>query len=95
MEAYMKHNSYFDGKVQSLSLSTEKGNATVGVILPGKFTFTTATEETMAVVSGSLKYKLAGREWQTAAKGGQFVVPEKQSFDVETVSDTAYICYYK
>lgn len=91
----MKHNSYFDGKVQSLSLSTEKGSATVGVIAPGKYTFNTATEETMVVVSGTLKYKLAGRDWQSAAKGQQFIVPEKQAFDVEATGDAAYICYYK
>jgi uncharacterized protein YaiE (UPF0345 family) len=91
----MKHNSYFEAKVQSLSISTTKGNATVGVIEPGKYTFNTATEETMKVVSGLLRYKIAGKEWQTAGENVSFVVPEKSSFDVEAVSDAAYICYYK
>lgn len=35
----MKHNIYFDGKVQSLSLNTLEGYATIGVITPGKYTF--------------------------------------------------------
>jgi len=91
----MKHSSYFYGKVQSLSLSTEKGNATIGVITPGKYTFNTASEETMCVVSGSLKYRLPGKEWQTAAQGRSFIAPEKSSFDVEAGDDAAYICYYK
>ena len=41
----MKHNIYFDGKVQSLGLTTEEGNATVGVISQGTFTFSTSSEE--------------------------------------------------
>ena len=28
----MKHNVYYDGRVQSLGLNTEEGSATVGVI---------------------------------------------------------------
>ncbi len=91
----MKHNSYFEGNVQSLSLNTERGSATVGVIAPGKYSFGTVTEETMAIVSGGLKYKLAGKDWQIAVKGSDFVVPANEKFEVETDKDTAYICYYK
>lgn len=91
----MKHSVYFDGKVQSLSLKTEKGNATVGVIEPGKYSFGTTTEETMLVVSGELKYKLPGGEWKVCKKGGQFAVLKDVKFEVETASDAAYICYYK
>lgn len=91
----MKHNSYFDGKVQSLSLNTEKGNATVGVIESGKYSFGTATQETMVIVSGELKYKLPGKEWKSCKAGNEFVVEPKVTFEVEAKLDTAYICYYK
>ena len=64
----MKHNVYFDGKVQSLGLATAEGNATVGVISPGKFTFSTSTEERMAVTSGTLKVKLPGKDWVVIKK---------------------------
>ena len=91
----MKHNSYFDGKVQSLGLSTPEGVATVGVIEPGKYTFRTGTEELMHVVAGTLKAKLPGGGWQTFAKSQSFVVPAQASFDVEAAADVAYICYYR
>ena len=44
----MKHNSYFDGKVQSLAVNTSEGPATAGVIEPGKYTqsFTLSREGT-------------------------------------------------
>jgi len=91
----MKHSAYFEGKVQSLSLNTDKGNATVGVIEPGKYSFGTATQETMVIVSGKLKYKLPGKDWKACKSGGKFVVEPKVTFEVEAAADTAYICYYK
>jgi len=91
----MKHNIYFEGKVQSLGLATAEGRATVGVISPGKFTFSTATEERMVITSGTLKVKLPGKDWTAMNKNTEFIVPSKVSFDVEADTDVSYICYYK
>ncbi len=91
----MKHNIYFEGKVQSLSLITEGGNATVGVISPGKFTFSTSSEERMVITSGTLKVKLPAKDWVTMKINKEFIVPAKASFDVEADADVSYICYYK
>jgi purine/pyrimidine-nucleoside phosphorylase len=91
----MKHNVYFEGKVQSLGLNTNDGNATVGVISPGKFTFSTSTEERMVVTSGTLNVKLPGKDWAAMKKNTEFIVPAKASFDVEADADVSYICYYK
>jgi uncharacterized protein YaiE (UPF0345 family) len=90
----MKHNVYFDGKVQSLSLNTEKGSATAGVIEPGQYSFGTATQETMVITAGSLKYRLPGHDWQSCPSGGQFTVEPNVKFEVEAEKDVAYICYY-
>jgi len=91
----MKHSTYFEGKVQSLELNTGKGRATVGVIEPGKYSFSTSSQETMEVVSGILKYKLKDNGWKEAKKGENFVVAPGQTFEVEAMKDVAYICYYK
>jgi uncharacterized protein YaiE (UPF0345 family) len=91
----MKHNSYFDGKVQSLAVNTPEGYATVGVIEPGKYTFKTDSEERMQIVAGTLKAKLPGGSWQSFSIAQTFVVPANASFDVEAVADVAYICHYK
>lgn len=91
----MEHKTYFDGKVQSLSLKTKIGEATVGVMTPGKYTFSTSREETMEVVDGVLKAKIPGKDWETFERHNQFKVPSGESFDVEAVTDVAYICYYK
>jgi len=91
----MKHNIYFEGKVQSLALTTEEGNATVGVISQGKFTFSTSSEERMIIISGTLKVKLPGRNWKPMERNTKFIVPANSSFDVEADADVSYICYYK
>lgn len=92
----MKHNIYFEGKVQSLGLATPEGPATVGVIEPGKYTFSTEKEERMSIVAGAMKVKLPGStDWHTAEAGDTFTIPAGKSFDVDAAVDTAYICYYK
>jgi hypothetical protein len=91
----MKHNSYFDGKVQSLAVATHDAPATVGVIEPGKYSFGTDCEEHMHIVAGTLKARLPNADWKSYCKGQFFVVPPKVKFEVEAVADVAYLCYYK
>jgi uncharacterized protein YaiE (UPF0345 family) len=91
----MKHNSYFEGNVQSLAITTGDGPATIGVIEPGKYSFGTDCEEHMQIVTGTLKAKLPGGDWQSYARGQSFVVPPNVKFEVEAAADVAYLCYYK
>gem|GEM_PF-1981801 len=91
----MKHNVYFDGKVQSLGVNTEEGYATVGVITPGKYTFAAEFEEHVVIIVGTLRVKLPGQEWRVVGRNEKYVIPPKTSFDIEAGKDVAYICYYK
>lgn len=91
----MKHNIYFEGKVQSLGLNTQEGYATVGVITEGQYTFSAESEEHVTIVSGQLRVKLPGLDWRVVRKGQKYVVPRQSSFCVEADGDAAYICYYK
>jgi purine/pyrimidine-nucleoside phosphorylase len=91
----MKHSEYFNGKVQSLELHTKRGRATAGVIEPGAYTFSAASEEHMLVIEGVLRVRLPGADWKDYAKGdAEFIVPRNSSFDVEAKADVAYLCYY-
>jgi purine/pyrimidine-nucleoside phosphorylase len=91
----MKHSVYFDGKVQSLSINTLDGYATVGVMESGKYTFSTVKEETMVITAGILNAKLPGKDWAVFKQGARFVAAPNASFDVEAEGEVAYICYYK
>ena len=91
----VKHNSYFEGKVQSLAVATPAGPATVGVIEPGKYSFGTDCIEHMHIVAGTLQAKLPGGDWQSYGPGQFFIVPSQVKFEVEAAGDVAYLCYYK
>ena len=93
-DSAIKHNTYFDGNVQSLGLSTEKGPATVGVMKKGTYTFSTSAPETMLVVSGVLKIKQEDGSFKSYASQEQFDVAAGSSFEVVCEADAAYICYY-
>ncbi len=91
----MKHNIYYDGKVQSLGLNTDEGYATVGVITPGSYTFSTDFEEHVTIITGTLKVKLPDEDWRGVEKGEKYIVAPKFSFEVIADKHVSYICYYK
>jgi len=91
----ISHNVYFEGKVQSLGLETEKGRATVGVMKKGAYQFSTSCVEIMVVVSGTLNIKLPGEEWVAHPQHASFEIAANVVFDVLCDTDAAYICYYQ
>lgn len=92
----LKHNTYFDGRVQSLALVVDGVSATVGVMEPGKYTFSTSSEEHMTITAGVLNVQLPGdSERHEYAAGDTFIVAPGKSFEVEAAQDVAYICLYR
>lgn len=90
----MKHNVYFEGRVQSLGLDTAEGYATVGVITPGRYTFTAAYEEHVTITSGLLRVRLPGPAWTAFTAPQTYVVPRGVCFEMEADADVSYLCRY-
>lgn len=91
----LKQNSYFDGKVLSIGFERNGLRATVGVIDEGEFHFNTAAAERMSVVSGALRAKLAGGQWQLYPSGTCFEIAANSGFDVQAVGGAAaYLCEF-
>jgi hypothetical protein len=91
----LKHNTYFDGRVQSLAFERNSLRATIGVIVPGEYHFNTAAAERMSVISGQLSAKLMGGEWESFPAGTYFEVPANSSFDVRAIGGpAAYLCEF-
>lgn len=89
-------NEYFDGNVKSIAFEGEKLPATVGVMAPGEYEFSTSQKEVMSVISGALTVKLPGQDdWQTFASGASFEIAANQSFQLKVAQDTAYFCTYE
>lgn len=95
MSSSVKHNSYFDGGVQSLGFERNGLRATVGVIVPGEYHFGTGAAERMTVISGQLRAKVEGGDWQAFATGTSFEIPANSGFDVQAVGGpAAYLCEF-
>jgi uncharacterized protein YaiE (UPF0345 family) len=91
----LKHNSYFDGKVQSVGFERNGRKATVGVIAEGEYHFGTDAAERMTVTSGELAIRIQGEsDFRVYPAGTSFEVPGKSGFDVRAKAASAYLCEF-
>lgn len=91
----LKHNTYFEGKVQSIGFARLGRRMTAGVISPGEYHFNTDTPERMTVTSGELFVRRPGdSDWRDYAAGTIFEVPGKSSFEVRASEPAAYLCEF-
>lgn len=91
-----KANIYFDGKVTSRTVTFPNGvKKTLGIMLPGEYTFNTGAKELMEIQSGLLDLQLAGdSSWQTIKGGEAFEVPGNSSFTMRVKEVSDYICSF-
>ena len=89
-------NVYYDGKVTSRTVLFADGTKkTLGIILPGEYSFGTADKEIMEILGGSLNVQLPGAvEWVTFAAGQSFSVPANSRFSVSADGVCDYCCSY-
>ncbi len=91
----LKHNTYFEGKVQSVGFERNGRRATAGGIDAGEFHFNTDAPERMTVVSGELWARLPGEGgFRGFPAGTSFEVPAKSGFDVNATAPAAYLCEF-
>jgi len=89
-------NVYFDGNVTSRAVAFEDGSVkTLGIMMPGDYTFGTEKAELMEILAGELTYRIAGTEdWITVQGGEAFNVPANSSFDLKVTQLADYCCSY-
>ncbi len=89
-------NVYFDGNVTSRAVTFADGTTkTLGIMMPGKYTFGTDKAELMEILAGELVYRLdGGDDWIAVKAGEQFNVPAESSFDLQVSQLTDYCCSY-
>ena len=91
----LKHNTYFEGNVQSIGFERLGRRMTAGVIAPGEYHFGTDAPERMTVTSGELFVRLPGAaDWRGFPAGTVFEVAGKSGFDVRGLAPCAYICEF-
>jgi len=88
-------NIYYDGKVTSRTIELADGSTqSLGIMLPGEYTFGTNEAEIMEMLSGELEIKLPNEEWKTLNTPETFNVGANASFDLKIKTVTDYCCSY-
>ncbi len=91
-----KANVYSDGKVTSRTVIFADGSRkTLGIMLPGEYTFGTDAREVMEILAGELRVLLPGETvWRTIRGGESFEVPANVKFTMKVTVLTDYCCSY-
>ena len=92
-----KANVYFEGKVVSHTLLLGGGaRKSIGLIYPGSYTFNTGAAETMEIVAGTCRARIAGQsDWIVYEAGSAFQVAANSSFEIAVDSGIAeYVCSF-
>ena len=88
-------NIYYDGKVTSRTVQFSNGEIkSLGIMLPGEYTFNTADKEIMEMMSGDLEVRLPGEDFKQLSTPETFEVPANSSFDLKIKTVTDYCCSY-
>lgn len=91
-----KANLYFDGQVTSRTVEFADGtHKTLGIMMPGSYTFGTEAAEIMEIMQGTCSIKLKGEDSFRDIKAGEsFNVDANSSFDIKVETVTDYCCSY-
>ncbi len=89
-------NIYFEGKVTSRTIFLPNGEKqTLGIMMPGEYTFDTDLAEIMEMMSGELEIRLPGEtEFKKLNTPESFNVPANSAFDLKIKTVTDYCCSY-
>lgn len=89
-------NIYFDGNVTSRTIQFANGETkTLGIMLPGEYTFNTDKPELMEIMSGDVEVLLPDEsEWQTIKSGENFNVKGSAAFKIKVKTVTDYCCSF-
>ena len=92
----VKGNIYEGGKVTSRTIWTSDGERkTVGIMLPGSYSFSTSTQEKMEITNGVVEVRLgADGEWSIHKEGEFFMVPAGITFEIRCAGIAEYVCSY-
>lgn len=91
-----KASVYFDGAVTSRTVMDKDGTRrTLGIMMPGSYTFGTELAEQMEIMSGEVEVQITeSSNFEIVKAGEYFEVPANSKFDIKVKEITDYCCTY-
>jgi uncharacterized protein YaiE (UPF0345 family) len=89
-------NIYFDGGVTSRTIKFDNGEIkTLGIMLPGEYTFNTDKKEIMDIQAGDVDILAEGEsEWKNYQAGSSFEVGANSYFKIRVNAVSDYCCSF-
>ena len=89
-------NVYFDGGVTSRTIKFANGETkTLGIMLPGEYTFNTGKKEIMDIQQGDVLVMLPDDDtWRHYSAGDSFEVKANATFQIKVNALTDYCCSF-
>ena len=96
VEVKKKANVYHGGNVTSRTVITADGKRlTLGVMLPGTYSFDTGEPEVVEVTQGKCRVKIGdANNWSDYVTGQKFSIPAKTHFDIQVTELLDYVCHF-
>ena len=89
-------NVFYEGRVVSHTIFKDGIKKTVGVYMPGEYTFETGDEvESDFIVCGEAEVLLPGRDWEKVDPGGHADYPPHTTFHLRCNTPVHYVCTYR
>jgi len=92
----IEERTFFGGKVKTLRCELRGEPFSVGVLLPGEYTFGTSSVEEFEIVQGQVEVVLPDGSVKIVNKGGTFTVEAERDYNLTIEKyPVAYICKYR
>lgn len=93
-EVQREANVYYDGNVTSREIHVDGQRMTLGIMLPGEYTFPTDEEEEITMYRGSLSITYSDGTTKEFSEGNTFTIPADTEAEIEVDSVVDYCCRY-
>jgi uncharacterized protein YaiE (UPF0345 family) len=87
-------NEYCEGKIKSLGFQLEGIDYTVGLMLPGNYTFNMEIEGHITGVWGEFEIKHEGGDWGVVRPGDTIVITRNSTVNYRIKKPASYVCKF-
>ncbi len=92
----IEEREFFGGKVKTLRCDLKGEPFSVGVLLPGEYTFGTSSVEEFEIIQGQVEVALQDGSVKMYKKGEIFVVDSERDYNLSVEKyPAAFLCKYR
>ena len=87
-------NEYCEGKIKSFGFQLEGVEHTLGLMMPGDYTFDMEIEGQITATWGEFEIKYTGKDWKMMRPGDNIRIPPNSIVNYRVKRPAAYVCKF-